>query len=272
VDWIGGLIVAIVIVGLLYVLQARRRGQARTLGEEVASQVDAAPAAPSGFVSGAGAPNPAVPPPTVVPDQVTGIAADGTPVRLTICGLPAIVWQRAELGPNSYQGTRLSLIVDAGVGLPVIQLFHHEGFLRAFSGAHGPSGVAALDQRFKISGDLDAWRPVLSTPAVQQALLRYPLETFSVLGGRMTFVSGDGVHLDRAATSAIAWVAATIIAAIPEQITSASPAAPPTALVAGELTDANAIVSTVLAKANLTPEQQQAMMALIRANQHAGHE
>jgi hypothetical protein len=269
VDWIVGLIVAIALVGLLYGLQARRRAQARKLGEEVAPQVATVPPPSSGFVTGAGVLNPAVPPPSHVPDQVTGVASDGPPLRLTICGLPALVWQRAELGPNSYQGTRVSLIIDAGVGLPVIQVFHHEGFLRAFADAHGPSGIAALDERFKIAGDIDAWRPVLSSPAVQQALLRYPLETFTVLGGRLTFVSGDGVHLDRSATSAIVWVAATIIAAIPPDITSASSTAPPTALASTGLTSADAIVSSVLAKSNLTPEQQQAMMAMIRANQRA---
>lgn len=268
-DWIAGLVVAIALLALLYGLQARRRSQSNRLGQEVAPAVATAPP-PAGFVSGAGAPNPAMPPPAVVPDQTSHIAADGAPVRLTICGLPAVVWQRAQLGPNSYQGTRLSLIVDAGVGLPVIQLFHHAGFLHQFADSHGPSGVAALDEQFKIAGDLDAWRPVLSTPAVQQALLRYPLESFSVLGGRMTFVSGDGVHLDRTATSAISWVAATVIAAIPPQITSAAAAPPPTAMAGTALADTDAIVSSVLSRSNLSPEQQQAMLALIRANQHQG--
>ena len=267
-DWIAGLVVAAVIVGLLYFLQARRRRQAAQLGSEVGAAPVSVPA-PAGFVSGVGAPNPAVPPPAVVPDQTSGIATSGAPpVRLTVCGLPALAWQRSELGPNSYQGVRLALIIDAGVGLPVLQLFHHAGLLQQFAGAHGPSGIGALDEKYRMAGDLAAWVPILSTPVVQQALIRYPLESFSVLGGRLTFVSADGVRLDTDATSAISWLAATIIAAIPPQVTSAAPTAPPTAMVGTGATDVDSVVSGVLAKSNLSPEQQQAMLALIRANQH----
>ncbi|HZZ97891.1 MAG TPA: hypothetical protein VFE19_12775 [Jatrophihabitantaceae bacterium] len=265
-DWIAGLVVAVVVVGLLLGLQARRRRQARQLAEEAGATPVSVPA-PSGFVSGVGAPNPALPPPAVVPDQSTGIAPSGATVRLTVCGLPALAWQRSEFGPNTYQGMRLAMIVDAGVGLPALQLFHHAGLLQRFAGAHGPSGIGALDEKYRMAGDLAAWLPILSTPVVQQALIRYPLETFSVLGGRLTFVSGDGVHLDAEATSAISWLAATIIAAIPPQVTSAAPMPPPTAMVGTDVTDVDSIVSNVLAKSNLSPEQQQAMLALIRANQ-----
>jgi hypothetical protein len=267
VDWIAGLVVAVVIVGLLLGLQARRRRQVHRMAGDLGVTPVSVPT-PAGFVSGVGAPNPAVPPPAVVPDQSTGIAPSGAPVRLTVCGLPALAWQRAEIGPNSYQGMRLAMIVDAGVGLPVLQLFHHAGLLQHFAGAHGPSGIGALDEKYRMAGDLAAWVPILSTPVVQQALIRYPLESFSVLGGRLTFVSGDGVHLDAEATSAISWLAATIIAAIPPQVTSAAAAPPPTAMVGTGTSDVDSIVSSVLAKSNLSPEQQQAMLALIRANQH----
>jgi hypothetical protein len=266
-DWIVGLVVAVALVALLYGLQARRRVQARNAAQEIGGVVvtgpmTSAPPPPGGV----GRPNAAVPPPSVPPDQTSGIALSGPPVRLAVCGLPALAWQRAEHGQYSYQGMRLSLIVDAGVGLPIVQVFHRAGFLQPFADAHGPSGIPALDERYRISGDLAAWGPVLASPAVQQALLAYPLETFSVMGGRLTFVSNDGVHLEPAATAAIAQLAATIIAAIPPQITGASATPPPTATVGTDLTNVDSIVSNVLAKSNLSPEQQQAMLALIRAN------
>jgi hypothetical protein len=268
VDWIVGLVVAVGLIALLYGLQARRRRQAGQAAQRIGGAVVTGPvpgyaAPPPG---GIGAPNPAVPPPAVAPDQRTGIALSGPPVQLQICGLPALAWQRAEHGQYSYQGTRLALIVDAGVGLPILQIFHRAGFLQPFADAHGPSGLPALDERYRLSGDLDAWRPVLASRAVQQAVLAYPLETFSVLGGRMTFVSTDGVHLEPAAVSAIAQLAATIIGAVPPQITGASAAPPPTATVGTDLTNVDSIVSNVLAKSDLSPEQQQAMLALIRAN------
>lgn len=270
-DWIVGLVVAVGLVALLYGLQARNRRQAAQAAQQIGGAVVTGPmpnyaAPPPG---GVGVPNPAVPAPTTAPDQRTGIALSAPPVQLLICGLPSLAWQRAEHGQYSYQGMRLSLIVDAGVGLPVIQVFHRAGFLQPFADAHGPSGLPALDERYRISGDLFAWGPVLAAPAVQQALLAYPLETFSVMGGRLTFVSNDGVHLEPAATSAIAGLAATIIGAIPPQITGASAAPPPTATVGTDLTNVDSIVSNVLAKSNLSPEQQQAMLALIRANHQA---
>jgi hypothetical protein len=265
VDWIVGLVVAVGLIALLYGLQARRRRQAaQQIGGAVVTGPMPSSAAPPPV--GVGVPNPAVPPPATAPDQRTGIALSGPPVQLLVCGLPALAWQRAEHGQYSYQGMRLSLIVDAGVGLPIIQVFHRAGFLQPFADAHGPSGLPALDERYRISGDLHAWGPVLASPAVQQALLAYPLETFSVMGGRLTFVSNDGVHLEPAATSAIAQLAATIIGAIPPQITGASAAPPPTATVGADLTNVDSIVSNVLAKSNLSPQQQQAMLALIRAN------
>jgi hypothetical protein len=251
-DWIAGLVVAVALVALLYGLRAHRR------------VVDVPTQSEAGF----GRANPAVPPPAVPPDQTSGIVLSGPPVRLAVCGLPALAWQRTEQGQYSYQGMRLSLIVDAGVGLPVVQVFHRAGFLQPFADAHGPSGISALDDRFRLSGDLAAWGPVLGSATVQSALLAYPLETFSVMGGRLTFVSQDGVHLDPAATSAVARLAATIIAAIPPQITAASATPPPTAAVGTDLTDVNAVVSNVLAKSALSPEEQQAMLALMRANGH----
>jgi hypothetical protein len=265
VDWIAGLIIAALIIGLLYGLQWRRRRQAGQAAATVGGVVGNGPATASMAV-GVGLANPAVPPPTTVPDQRSGVALSGPPVRLTVCGLPALAWQRSEMGPTSYQGIRLSLIVDAGVGLPVLQLFHHAGILSHFADSHGPSGVDALDQRFRISGDLAAWSPVLSRPDVQQALLGFPLESLSVLGARLTLVSGDGVHLEPNAMTAIAGLAAALIGAIPPQITSAAATPPPTAMTGGS-TDVDAIVSNVFAKSNLSPEQQQAMLALIRANQ-----
>ena len=253
-DWIVGLVVAAGLVALLYGLQARDRRQATRLPSN--SGVPWRPDHAQHRRATAGRrrpPNPAVPPPAAAPDQRTGIVLSGPPVQLQICGLPALAWQRAEHGQYSYQGMRLSLIVDAGVGLPIIQVFHRAGFLQPFADAHGPSGIPALDERYRISGDLSSWGPVLASPAVQQALLAYPLETFSVMGGRLTFVSNDGVHLEPAATAAIAQVAATIIAAIPPQITGSSSTPPPTATVGTDLSNVDSVVANVLAKSNLSP-------------------
>ncbi|MGA9858675.1 MAG: hypothetical protein WBQ18_12490 [Solirubrobacteraceae bacterium] len=256
IDIAAEVILALALLALVFVPQWRRRAQARRAGATTAPS--------SGMV---GTPNPAVPTPAAAPDHRTGIVVSGrAPLELQVCGLPALAWQRAEHAPNTYQGMRLSLIVDAGVGLPVLHMFHRAGFLRPFAAAHGPAGIPALDERYRISGDLTSWRQVLGAPTVQQALLAYPLQALWVFGGRLTFVSNDGVHLDPDAVSGLAGVAAAVISAIPAQITGAAAAPPPTASVGTDPTDPDAVVATVLARSELTPEQQQALLALVRAN------
>lgn len=211
-----------------------------------------------------GAPNPALPPANA-PDQRTGIVTSGPPVELSICGLPALVWQRAEHVQDHWQQMRLSLIADTAVGLPALHLHHRAGALAPLGDRVTPAqpcGVPALDAAFRFAGDLPAWTPVLRTPAVQQALLTFPVDSLSVLGGRITVVSADGVHLDPGAASAIAQVVAALVAAVPPTLPTA-----PTALPRDALTDPDAIVQSVLARSGLSAEQQQAMLALVRAQQ-----
>lgn len=210
-----------------------------------------------------GAPNPALPPASA-PDQRTGIVTSGPPVELSVCGLPTLVWQRSEQTQDYWQPMRLSLIADTAVGLPVLHLHHRNGALAALGdrlASSQPSGIPALDGAFRFAGDLEAWAPVLASPAVQQALLTFPLDSLSVLGGRITLVSRDGVHLDPGATSAIAQVVVALVAAIPAGLPDASTALP------GAGGDPDAIVQGVLARSGLSAEQQQAMLALVRANQ-----
>ena len=254
-------IAAVVVVALAasFWVQRRRRQQAERTAAQLGGTlaVDAGPAPPASG-GGIGTPNPAVPAPAVAPDQLRSVATSAPPVRLTICGLPALAWQRVH-DETSYSGMRLALIVDAGVGFPVLNLFHRAGFLQRFAGDHGPADLGALDDRFRIAGELDRWQPVLSRPDVQQALLTFPLDTVSVLGSRLTFVSMDGVHLTPEATRGLAEVAATVIAAVPSGL-----AAPATR--AGDMpTDVDAVVAQALTRSGISPEQQQALLALVRA-------
>ena len=53
---------------------------------------------------------------------------------------------------------------------------------------------------------------------MQQALLTVPIDSLAVLGGRITLVSRDGIHLDPDAAAAIAQVAAAVISAIPPHL------------------------------------------------------
>jgi hypothetical protein len=267
-------VLVVVLVAASFLLQRYRRVQAartaETLGGSLATRSAATRSAPQAAPSASiGAPNPAVPPPASPPDQLRGVVVDGAAVRLQVCGLPALAWQRSEHDQNSYQGMRLSLIVDAGVALPVLQLFHRAGFLQPFADQHGPSGLGELDERFRSSGELGAWAPVLAAPQVQQALLAFPLDTVSVLGGRLTFVSLEGVHLDPDSTQGLAQVAAALISAVPQTITGAAATPPAGAAVGTDATDADAIVANVLANSKLSPQEQQAVMALIRANQQS---
>ena len=262
-------VIVIVVIGAMVVVSMYRRRRANQAAAQLGGAVVTGPlptsqqpvARPPGTT---GAPNPALPP-AVAPDQRSGVLTSGLPVELSVCGLPALVWQRTEPGENRWQPMRLSLIADTAVGLPILHVYHRNGALGAlgdqFADAQSPSGVPALDRAFRFSGDLRSWAPVLATPAVTQALLAFPLESLSVLGGRFTLVSRDGVHLDPGATSAIAQVAVAIIQAIPPQLTAA-----PSAVPSAALNDSDAVVQSVISRSGLTPEQQQAMLALIQAS------
>lgn len=87
------------------------------------------------------------------------------------CALPALVWQRTEHGENHWRPMRLSLIADTAATLPVLQAYHRTAALadRVASG-QAPTGVAALDEVFRFSGEEQAWVPVLATPAVTVAV------------------------------------------------------------------------------------------------------
>jgi hypothetical protein len=265
-------VIVVVVIGAMFVLQWYRRGQANRAAQQLGGAVVTGPlpfphqpyAQPPGNV---GLPNPALPP-AAAPDQRSGVATSGPPVELRICGLPALAWQRGEWGQYTNQPMRLSLIVDTAVGLPMLQLFSQSALLHASSDVHGPIGIAQLDEHFRAAGDLDAWRPVLAMPTVWQALVGFPLQSVSVFGGRFTFVSKDGVHLDPGAASGIAQVAAAMISAVPPQITSAAAAPPPTAVGGADLRDSEAVVRNVLSKSGLSPEQQAAMMQLIQRDEH----
>lgn len=261
---------ALVILALVFGPSLYRRRQANRAASVLGGAAShPSPPVPAGATSGIGAPNPSVPPPTAPPDQ--RVATSGTPVQLTICGLPAVIWQRTETRGDTYEGMRLSLIADAGVGLPMLSMFHANGVLRRFADAHAPTGIdPQLDERYKLSGAVAEWRGVLGQPQVVQALLAFPLESLTIMGGRLTLVSQEGVHLDPPATQALAGIAATIIAAIPPQLTGGSGSAPASAQPGTNLADPDAVVASVLARQNLSPEQQQAMLTLIRANR-SGH-
>jgi hypothetical protein len=221
-------LIVIVVVGAMIVTQWVRRRRAneaaRVLGGAVVtgplptSQHPAAP--PSGNF---GAPNPALPP-AVAPDQRTGVVTSGPPIALSVCGLPALVWQRGEHGADEWQSMRLSLMADTAARLPTLEVYHRNALVGAlgdrFAGA-SPSGVPTLDDAFRFSGDVRAWSPVLAAPAVSQALLAFPLDSLTVVGGRFTLVSRDGVHLDPGATSALAQVAVAIIQAVPPALVAA---------------------------------------------------
>ncbi len=262
-------LIVIVVVAALFVTQWARRRRADQAAGRLGGAVVTGPlptphqqwAPPPGNI---GAPNPALPP-ALAPDQRTGVVTSGPPIELSVCGLPALVWQRTEHTENQWQPMRLSLIADTAVGLPILHLYHRSGVLGAlgdrFAEAQSPSGVPALDEAFRFSGDLRAWGPVLAAPAVTRALLTFPLASLSVLGGRFTLVSRDGVHLDPSTTSAIAQVVVALVQAVPPQLTAGASALPP-----GALHDPEAVVQSVLARSGLTAEQQQAMLALVRAS------
>jgi hypothetical protein len=204
-------VIVIVVVAAMVVTQWLRRRKAH----ETATALG----------SGIGTPNPALPP-ALAPDHRSGIVTSGPPVELSVCGLPALVWQRSEHSANDFQPMRLSLIVDTAVGLPVLNLQHRNGMLGALddrlADTRAASGIPALDDAYRFAGDLPSWAPVLATPAVQQALLGFPLDSLAVMGGRITLCSRAGVHLDTETTSAIAQVAAALVQAIPAQLTSAA--------------------------------------------------
>lgn len=222
-------LIVVVVVGAMVVASWYRRRRANQAAAQLGGAVVTGPlptsgrpvAPPSGNV---GAPNPALPPATA-PDQRSGVLTSGPPIALSVCGLPALVWQRTEHGENDWQPMRLSLIADTAVGLPMLQLYHRNAVVGAlgdrFAGPQSTSGVPALDESFRFSGDLQAWGPVLAVPAVTHALLTFPLESLSVLGGRFTLVSRDGVHLDPGAASAIAQTAVALLQAVPSQLVAA---------------------------------------------------
>ena len=147
------------------------------------------------------------------------------PVQLSVCGLPALVWQRHE-HTSRFRPLRLALVADTAAVLPVLDLQHRSGVLGDRTGRPQPTGVAALDAAYRAAGDLAAWAPVPATPTVQQALLGVPLDSLGVSGGRITLVSRDGVYLDADATVAIAQVAAALISAIPPHLAPGAGAHP----------------------------------------------
>lgn len=171
-------IIVVVVLGAMAVTGLARRRRATTVA--------------SGMSGGVGRPNPAVPP-APDPDHRSGIVTSGPPVELTVCGLPALVWQRTEHTQNEFSPMRLSLIADTAATLPPLQ----------------------FDPRGGQGGAVEAWAPVLASPAVRQAMDGFPLGSLSVLGGRLTLVSRDGVHLDRDSTATLARLAAAVIEAIP---------------------------------------------------------
>ncbi|HEY8301296.1 MAG TPA: hypothetical protein VIG48_05305 [Jatrophihabitans sp.] len=262
-------VIVVVVFGAMALTSLWRRRRANEAAAQLGGEVVTGPLPagqqplrpPPGTI---GAPNPGLPP-AAAPDQRTGILTSGPPVQLSVCGLPALVWQRSEHTDSRWEPMRLSLIADTAAGLPVLHLYHRSGALAALGDGIGqsqPSGVPSLDAAYRFAGDLAAWAPVLGAPGVQQALLTFPLDTLSVLGGRITLVSREGVHLDPGATSAIAQVAAALITAIPPGL-----AVSPSGLPAGP-GGADAVVQAALARSGLTPEQQQAMLALVRASRH----
>lgn len=171
-------IIVVVVLGAMAVTGLARRRRASAVA--------------AGLGGGVGRPNPAVPPASD-PDHRSGIVTSGPPVQLTVCGLPALVWQRTEHSQEEFQPMRLALIADSAAALPPLQ----------------------YDPRGGQGGAVGAWAPVLAAPAVRQAMADFPLGWLSVLGGRLTFVSRDGLHLDRGSTAALARLAAAVIEAIP---------------------------------------------------------
>lgn len=226
---LGIAVIVVVVIGAMVLAALWRRRAANQTASQLGGAVvtgplptgQAARTPPPGNI---GAPNPALPPASG-PDQRTGILTSGPPVELSICGLPALVWQRTEHTESNWQPMQLSLIADTAVGLPAFQVEHRAGALGALGDRAAGSqqcGVPALDAQFRFAGDVAAWTPVLGTPAVQQALLTFPLHSMSVLGGRITLVSRDGVHLDPGATSAIAQVVVALVSAIPPGLPAAA--------------------------------------------------
>lgn len=222
-------VIVVVVIGAMVVTSVWRRRRANQTAAELGGAVVSGPLPagqqpfqpPPGTI---GAPNPALPP-AVAPDQRTGILTSGPPVQLSICGLPALMWQRSEHTDTRFQPMRLALMADTAAELPVLHVSHRPGTLAALGEQLGPaesSGVPALDTAYRFAGALGSWAPVLTAPAVQQALLTFPLDSLSVLGGRITLVWRDGVHLDPGAASAIAQVAAALITAIPPGLAAAS--------------------------------------------------
>jgi uncharacterized membrane protein len=219
-------VIVVLVVAAMFVSQWVRRRRANQAADELGGTVVTGPlptlgTAPPRASASIGTPNPALSPASA-PDQRTGIMTSGPPVELSICGLPALVWQRGEHNADDYQGMRLSLIADTAAGLPVLNVYH-----RGALGGHAvESGIAELDDAYRFAGDLSAWAPVLSDPAVQTGLRQFPLDSLSVLGGRITLVSRQGVHLDPGATTAIAHLAAAFVEAVPPQLARSAPDQP----------------------------------------------
>ncbi len=237
----------------MFALQRYRRGQANRSAQQLGGAVVTGPlpvpqqlyAPPPGNI---GAPNPALPP-APAPDQRTGIVTSGPPIELRICGLPALVWQRAEWGQYTTQPMRLSLIADAGVGLPFLQLFSHAALLHSSSDVHGPIGIPALDQHFRAAGDCRCvgarcWRR--RTCSRRCWASRWNRCRCSAAGSRSS--RRTACTSTRARRRAIAQVAAALISAVPPQITSAAAAPPPTAIGGADLRNPDAVVQNVLAE------------------------
>lgn len=216
-------VIVVVVVAAMFVSQWVRRRRANEAAERLGGTVVTGPlptlgTPPPRASASIGTPNPALPP-AAAPDQRTGVITSGPPVELVVCGLPALVWQRGEHSADDYQGMRLSLIADTAAVLPVLYVTRSA----ALGGRGGESGIAELDEKYRFAGDVPAWAPVLGTPAVREALLTFPLHSLSVQGGRITLVSREGVHLDPGATSAIAQLAAALVAAVPPELAGGAP-------------------------------------------------
>lgn len=222
-------VIVIVVVAAMIVTQWVRRRRADRTAAELGGAVVTGPLPNGGTPpprpsASIGAPNPALPPASA-PDQRTGVVTSGPPLELSICGLPALVWQRGEHSENHYEPIRLSLIADTAAGLPVLNAYHRNALTGLVDERpQVAAGIPELDADFRFAGDLAAWAPVLAAPPVRQALLSFPLDSLSVQGGRITLVSRDGVHLEPDTTAAITQVAAAIIAAVPAELASQPPA------------------------------------------------
>ena len=238
-------VAVVVLIGVPWYRRRQARRTAEQLGGQVTSGVPAA-----GWRPG-------------LPDPVSAPATgSGTEVQVQVCGRPALLWQQGG-GPSSH-GVRLSLLVEYGAGLPVLTMVNHSRLAQAVTGSTD-TGIEAVDRAFRTSGELQVWGPILAMPAVQQALLAFPLNSVSVFGGRVILESLDGVHLEPRASEGLVAVATALVSAIPPSVTSAGPTPSPGASLGPVPTDAEAVVRQSLASSGLSPQQQDAMMEFVRA-------